>query len=80
MTMISVEKDLLFELVDSKLHIIREEMEKILLKWNYKSIEKFIKDTKDGTLKEAEDDAVVLRGLVFDQDKVLKLKKAWAAQ
>ncbi len=77
MTMISVEKDFLIDLLNSKLHIIRIEMDQILKKWNYKSINKFISDTRSGTLEEAEDDAVCIRGLMFSQDKLLERKKKW---
>ena len=77
MTMISVEKDFLIDLLDSKLHIIRQEMKKILDKWNYKSVDKFISDARSRSIEEAEDDAVCIRGLVFNQEKLLDHKKKW---
>ena len=80
MMMISVERSILIELIDSKLHIIREDMEKILNTWGYQSVEKFLQDTRDGTLLEAEDDAVCLHGLIYDQEKMLQLKKTWVGQ
>ena len=75
MTMISIEKDFLIDLLNSKLHIIRQEMKKILNKWNYKSVDKFISDVRSGSLEEAEDDAVCIRGLVYNQEKLLEYKK-----
>ena len=75
--MISVEKDFLLDLLSSKLHIIRQEMNKILKKWNYKSVEKFISDSRTGVLEEAEDDAVCLRGLIYEQNKLLEHKQRW---
>jgi hypothetical protein len=70
-----VEKDVLIELIDSKLHLIREDMKKILQNWEYISVDKFIQDARDGTLLEAEDDAVCMRGLIYDQEKMLQLKR-----
>ena len=63
MTVISVDKEFLLELVDFKLRVLQEEIQTILTKWKYSSIEKFLTDARNGTLEEAEDDAICMRNL-----------------
>jgi hypothetical protein len=77
MTLISVDKELLEELVDLKLKFLHDETEKILTKWNYKIPSKFLKDAADGTIEEAEDDAITLRHLIDQREELLKLKVNW---
>lgn len=77
MTTISVDKEFLIELVDLKLRILQEEIQSILIKWNYTSIEKFLSDARDGSLEEAEDDAVCLRNLIDKREELFQLKYKW---
>ena len=77
MTTIPVKKELLEELVDLKMKYLHEEFEKILKKWNYNLPTKFLSDSKDGTLEEAEDDAITLKHLLDQRDELLLLKKKW---
>ena len=77
MTSIPVEKELLEELIDFKLKFLYEEIEKILNKWNYEESSKFLQDARDGTIEEAEDDAITLRHLLGQREKFLALKKDW---
>lgn len=77
MTVISVDKDFLEELVDLKLKFLNDESEKILTKWNYRMPSKFLKDAADGTIEEAEDDAITLRHLIDQREELLKLKASW---
>lgn len=78
MTMISIEKETLKELLDSKLKQIIEKINFILSKWNYNSIEKFLKDSSDGTIEEAEMDAISLINLRDNRNKWMDLKISWS--
>ena len=75
MTTIPVKKELLEELVDLKLKYLQDEMEKILDKWNYEIPDKFLKDAKNGTIEEAEMDAITLRHLLDQREELFNLKK-----
>lgn len=77
MTTIPVEKEFLEELVGFKLKYLNEEMEKILEKWEYDSSSKFLEDAKDGTIEEAENDAITLKHLIDQRQKLLNMKKSW---
>lgn len=77
MTSIPVEKELLEELIDFKLKFLYEEIENILNKWKYEESSKFLQDARDGTIEEAEDDAITLRHLLDQREKLLTLKKDW---
>ncbi len=77
MTTIPVKKELLEELVDLKMKYLHDEVEKILQKWNYDLPTKFFNHAKDGTLEEAEDDAITLKHLLDQREELLLLKKNW---
>ncbi len=77
MARISVDVEFMMELVDFKLRFLKEEIEQILQKWNYSSSNKFLEHSKDGTLSEAEEDAIILKNL---QDQIVQLtqkKQEW---
>lgn len=77
MARISVDEEFMMELVDFKLRFLKEEIEQILQKWNYSSSNKFLEHSKDGTLSEAEEDAIILKNL---QDQIVQLtqkKQEW---
>ncbi|HME51973.1 MAG TPA: hypothetical protein VKM55_07135 [Candidatus Lokiarchaeia archaeon] len=78
MKSIPVEKDVLVDLVDSKLRLINQDIQQILEKWNYKSATTFLYDARNGELKEAEDDAVCMRNLLDDRDALLVKKEEWS--
>lgn len=67
MARVSVDADFIVDLIDFKLRFLKKEIEKILGKWNYESFSKFLDDSKDGTLCEAEEDAIILRNI---QDQI----------
>lgn len=77
MTTIPVKKELLEELVDLKLKYLQDEMESILDKWNYESPENFLQDARDGTIEEAEMDAITLHHLLDQREELFNLKKSW---
>ncbi len=77
MTQVSLNKELAEDLINSKLRIIVEEMEKILQKWKYDSIELFLTDSKSGKIRNAEDDAIVIQNLLDDQEELHQIKNQW---
>ncbi len=77
MTTIPVKKELLEELVDLKLKFLYDEIDKVLVKWSYESPTKFLNDAKNGTLDEAETDAITLRHLLDQREELFNLKKDW---
>ena len=77
MTQVSLNKELAEDLINSKLRIIIEEMEKILQKWKYDSIELFLTDSKSGKIRNAEDDAIVIQNLLDDQEELYQIKNQW---
>ncbi len=74
MTSVSVDKDLFVELIDFRLASITTEINRILAKWNYRSIEKFLEDGRKGVLAEVEDDGIDLTNLVAMRDQLYKLR------
>ncbi|MCJ7651311.1 MAG: hypothetical protein MUP85_22105 [Candidatus Lokiarchaeota archaeon] len=77
MTQVKIEKENLVQLVDFKLGRLRKEIEKILGKWNYSSSKKFLEDARNGTLSEAEEDAIILRNLEDEIDGLEHQKTIW---
>ena len=77
MTTIPVKKELLEELVDLKLKFLYDEIDKVLVKWSYESHTKFLNDAKNGTLEEAENDAITLRHLLDQREELFNLKRDW---
>ncbi len=77
MTMVSIEKEILEDLINHKLHYLQEDIENILKKWNYTISEHFLEDVENGTIRNAEDDAIVLRNLLDEQENLLSLRNTW---
>lgn len=77
MTIISVEKELLEELLDYKLKFLKREIEKILTKWNYTNPDLFLLHAKDGTIEEAEPDAITLKQLLKERNDAYQFKSTW---
>lgn len=75
--MISVEKNLLFDLLNSKMALIQDEINQILDKWHYTSVDKLLNDAKIGILEEAEDDAICLKNLIDKREQLLNYKYEW---
>lgn len=71
---IPIEPDLLEELVDFKLQHLDLEINGIIEKRGYKDAAKFMEDARNGTLKEAEMDAISLRQLLADKEKLESVK------
>jgi len=77
MTTVRVEKELLEELVDLKLKYLYDQIDQILIKWKYEEPSQFLKDARDGTVVEAEDDAITLRHLLDQREELFSLKREW---
>ena len=71
MAKVTVDEDLFKDLIDFKLNNLKEEIEHLLKKWNYTSSSEFLKHTRDGTLSEAEMDAIALGNLKEQHEKLL---------
>ena len=80
MTQVKIEKENLVQLVDFKLNHLRKEIERILKKWNYLSSNKFSEDARDGTISEAEHDAIILKNLEDEIDGLDHQKTIWLNQ
>jgi len=64
-------------LLDYKLNHLNEEIDRILNKWNYISSTEFLKHAKDGTLSEAEMDAIELINLNDERERLLGEKTSY---
>jgi len=80
LTQVKIDKENLVQLVDFKLDRLRKEIEKILGKWNYISSRKFLDDARNGTLSEAEEDAIILRNLEDEIERLELQKTNWLKQ
>jgi hypothetical protein len=72
--LVKVEKELLYELLDFKIRSLTQEIDSILTRWKYNNAPQFLEEAKNGTLKNAEMDAILLKQLVADRD-TLQTKK-----
>ena len=70
---VTLEKPLARELINFKLRYIVKEIDEILDRWNEKSIDSFLQKAKDGRLEEAENDAIELRQLLLEEEKLRKI-------
>ncbi len=77
MTMIRVKRETLEELIDYKLRFLNREIDKILTKWDYTNPELFLQHARDGTIEEAEPDAITLRQLLKERDETYQMKQDW---
>jgi len=77
MKTVSMDRDFAEELINMKLNYLQDEIQKILSKWHYSSGTDFIADSKNGTLDEAEEDAITLQHLLDQRDQIFKIKNKW---
>ncbi|HMF31812.1 MAG TPA: hypothetical protein VKK79_10375 [Candidatus Lokiarchaeia archaeon] len=78
MTSVSIDKNILSELVDFKLNYIVAEINRILAKWGTSSIEVFLEGAKDGTFEDAEEDAIDMTNLRDRREELYNLKATWS--
>lgn len=72
---VSLKKEVAEELITYKLRRIQSIIEDILTRWKEKSIEEFLQKAKEGILQEAENDAIELKQLVSEEEKLQNLLK-----
>ena len=77
MTSVSIDKEMLDDLVDFKLRHVLSRINEILENWNHDSADDFLRHARDGTLQEAEMDAIALRQLILQRETLEKLKEGW---
>lgn len=70
---ITLDKPLAMELINFKLNYLTKEINNILDHWKEDTIESFLQKAKDGRLEEAENDAIELKQLVAEEEKLRKL-------
>ena len=74
MARVSVEEDFLISLLNFKINRLKEQIDGILAKWDYTSSNEFLKHAKDGTLSEAEMDAIELINLIEERERLIDKK------
>lgn len=72
---VSLEKEIAEDLITYKMRRIEVLISEILSRWNETSVDAFLKKVRDGTYPEAENDAIELRQLLLEDDKLRKLLK-----
>jgi hypothetical protein len=70
---VSLEKNIVEDLISYKLRNIKNLINSILARWNEESTESFLNKARDGTYKEAENDAIDLKQLLLDEKKLTEL-------
>lgn len=73
---ITLENEIAEDLIKFKLQHIQETITVILNKWKEENIEDFIKKARSGSLPEAEMDAITIRQLAKDVEKLTTLLKS----
>lgn len=70
---VSLDKEVAEELITYKLRRIQEIISDILSHWNESTTDSFLRNARDGTHFEAENDAIELRQLLLEEEKLTKL-------
>lgn len=73
MTQVKLDKALAEDLITSKLRILKQHIDEILVRYNESSSKDFLEKTRNGIYKNAEDDAVELRQLLLDYTKLQEI-------
>ena len=59
------------------LKFLHKEIDKILTQWNYTNPDLFLQHARDGTIEEAEPDAITLRQLLKEREDAYQYKSDW---
>lgn len=73
MTTVSLDRSDAEDLIQYKLRNIQKEISKILKKWSESSIDSFLEKSSSGKIEESENDAIDLKQLFHEQQKLQKL-------
>ncbi len=79
MTSVTIDKELLIELVDFKLNYIVNAIDRILGKWKAPSIESFLNGARDGTYEDAEEETIDLTNLRDRREELYRLRSGWSS-
>lgn len=74
MTSVTITRELFEDLIDTKLKYLIQRINEILSKWHYTSIDQFLRDAANGTLEEAESDAISLRNLFDKRESLYQIR------
>jgi hypothetical protein len=77
MEKVSVDRVLLFDLLEFKIRSISESIEVILAHWNIKSSSKFLQDAEAGVLSESEMDTIAVKQLISERNKLKSILKSY---
>ncbi|QEE16893.1 hypothetical protein DSAG12_02723 [Promethearchaeum syntrophicum] len=80
MAIISIEKEILENLVSFKLKRIQTIIQEILNRWNENSTTTFIEKARNGTYENAENDAIELRQLLLEEKNLNELIKKYTSE
>ena len=72
-----LEKEVAEDLIGYKLRNIQENIKKILKRWNETESSIFLKKAKNGTYSEAENDAIDLKQLLLEENKLNNLMNSF---
>lgn len=72
---IEIEKSIAEDLIKFKLRSIQQYIREILNRWNEESATRFLEKVSQGMIKEAENDAIDLKQLLYDEEELLVLMK-----
>ena len=70
---IELEKEIARNLIETKLIRVRGLIQDILNRWSIQSTKEFLKKARDGRLPESENDAIELRQLLLEEEKLINL-------
>ena len=70
---VSIEKETVKELINFKLQHIQELIHSILNKWNEDNSDDFISKARSGALENAEMDAITMRQLIADYNRLKEI-------
>lgn len=70
---VSIKKEVAEELITYKLRKVQDLIAKILDRWNEETAEIFIKKAREGIYIEAENDAIEIRQLLLEEEKLRNL-------
>ena len=73
MTLISLETGIVQDLINTKLQVVDEKIQKNLTHWKMESVDQLIKEAKSGELEEAGSDVIEIQNLMAKRDGVEKL-------
>ena len=73
---ITLENEIAEDLIKFKLQSVQNTLSKILKEWNQDNAEDFIEKARSGELPEAEMDAITVRQLISDLEKLESLLKS----